>query len=246
MAEAQHPDGAPDGRTPTVQAVHERLRQDILRGRLAPGTVLSQVQLATQYGVSRTPLREAMRMLQEEGLLDAEANRRARIASFRLDDLEAISAQRILATALATSLTVGRMDAGELAALQRSFDQMCRASAAGDAEGWRRANLEFHELHSSRAPLLLQQDIRRLHERNSLYRAVWLRDEPHLDQQSESEHRHILQACRTRDVPEATRGIARHNARIAITVMTSAVPEREPVTIRTALNLVLGANAAGR
>jgi len=179
-------------RPATVRTVHDRLRQDILRGRLAPGSVLSQVRLAAEYGVSRTPLREAMRMLQEEGLLHAETNRRAHVATFHLDDLEAISAQRILASALATSLTVGRMDASALGDLMQQFDLMAQAAAAGDAESWRRANLAFHELHTARAPQLLVQDMRRLQERNALYRAIWLRDEPHLDPQSATEHRQIL------------------------------------------------------
>jgi DNA-binding GntR family transcriptional regulator len=238
-----HPGGRPVASS--VKTVHDRLRQDILRGHLAPGSVLSQVQLAAEYGVSRTPLREAMRMLQEEGLLHAETNRRARVATFRLDDLEAISAQRILASALATALTVGRMDASALAELQHQHDLMTKAAGAGDAESWRRANVAFHELHTARAPMLLVQDMRRLQERNSLYRAVWLRDEPHLDLQSPSEHHQILAACQARDVVAATRAIARHNARVAITVMANAVPEREPVTIRTALQLALGWDGNG-
>lgn len=229
-------------RQPTVPQVHQRLRQDILRGRLRPGAILSQVQLAADYGVSRTPLREAMRMLQEEGLLEAESNRRARVAAFSLDDLEAISGQRILASALATSLTVGRMDAGALSHMQQLFEAMVAASAASDAVTWRQANLIFHELHAARAPELLRQDMRRLQERNAIYMAVWQRDDPHLDPQSEVEHRSILAACRAGDSVEATRWIARHNARIAITVMANAVPEREPVTIRMALQLALGSN----
>lgn len=228
-------------RLPTVGAVHERLRQDILRGRLAPGTVLSQVQLATQYGVSRTPLREAMRMLQEEGLLQAESNRRTRVATFRLDDLEAISGQRILASALATLLTVGRMSAQNLADLERAFNSACQMTEQNDADGWRKANLVFHDLHTARAPSLLLQDMRRLQERNNLYRSVWLRDDPHLDLKSVAEHRAILEACQAGDATAAAHAIARHNARIAITVMASAVPERDPITIRTALQLALGA-----
>ncbi len=226
---------------PVVQAVHARLRQDILRGKLPPGSVLAQVQLAAEYGVSRTPLREALRMLQEEGLVSAENNRRARVASFRLDDLEAISAQRILVSALATSLTVGRMDAGGLAELERRFADMAEAVRADDADAWRRANLAFHDAHTARAPMLLLQDLRRLGERNGLYRAIWLRDTPHLDVQSEAEHRVILQACRDGDVVAARHAVARHTARIAIAVMAIAIPEREPATIRTALNMVLGA-----
>jgi DNA-binding GntR family transcriptional regulator len=58
------------------------------------------------FGVSQAPLREALRLLQEEGLIEAESNRRARVATFHLDDLEAIAAQRIPLSALATAITV--------------------------------------------------------------------------------------------------------------------------------------------
>jgi DNA-binding GntR family transcriptional regulator len=231
---------------PAVQAVHAQLRQDILRGKLPPGSLLVQLQLAAEYGVSRTPLREALRMLQEEGLVHAENNRRARVAEFRLDDLEAISAQRILASALATSLTVGHLDAAAVTRMEALLADMRAASQADQADAWRRANVAFHDTHYAQAPPLLLQDMRRLTERNNLYRAIWTRDEPHLDAQSESEHRTILDACRARDVTGATRAIARHNARIAITVMAIAIPEREPVTIRTALQLALGTHTDGK
>ena len=59
-------------------SLRSHLREMILGGLLQPGVVISQVELAHTLGVSRTPLREAMRMLQEEGLIEAEPNRRAR------------------------------------------------------------------------------------------------------------------------------------------------------------------------
>jgi len=68
--------------------VHKRLRQMILDGTVPPGTVLSQVQLAQEIGVSRTPLREALRMLQEEGLVLAEYNHRVRVADIDISELE--------------------------------------------------------------------------------------------------------------------------------------------------------------
>jgi DNA-binding GntR family transcriptional regulator len=85
----------------------------------------------------------------------------------------------------------------------------------------------------------------RLAERNDLYRSVWLRDAPHRDQQTVLEHDRIRTACQERNVLDAVRGIARHQARIAITVLTHAVPEREPAIIRAALQLALGFGAAG-
>ena len=57
--------------------VHQKLRQVILDGSLGAGTILNQAELARAFGVSRTPMREAFRMLQEEGLIRAEPDRRA-------------------------------------------------------------------------------------------------------------------------------------------------------------------------
>ncbi len=77
-------------------ALHRRLRKLILDGSYPPGTLLSQVEVAEALGVSRTPLREALRMLQEEGLIEAERNQRARIPSFDPQVLDALYASRIL------------------------------------------------------------------------------------------------------------------------------------------------------
>jgi DNA-binding GntR family transcriptional regulator len=183
--------------------------------------------------------------LQEEGLIQAENNRRARVATFQLDDLEAISGQRILLSSLATYITVPHLDAADQAALAAAYQAMASASASDDVAAWRAADAAFHAAHYSRAPERLHQEVIRLAERNDLYRSVWLRDTPHRDQQTVLEHDRILAACQERSVLDAVHGIARHQARIAITVLTHAVPEREPTIIRAALQLVLGVGPTG-
>jgi DNA-binding GntR family transcriptional regulator len=230
---------------PDVGRIHKELREQILAGHIPAGTLLSQVELAESFGVSRTPLREALRMLQEEGLIQAENNRRARVVTFHLDDLEAISGQRILLSSLATYITVPHLDDDDYAAMAGSCEAMAAATDADDVAGWRTADAAFHAVHYSRAPQRLHHEVIRLAERNDLYRSVWLRDAPHRDSQTVIEHERILQACKQHSVLDAVHGIARHQARIAITVLTHAVPEREPAIIRAALQLVLGFGLTG-
>jgi DNA-binding GntR family transcriptional regulator len=223
----------------TVRTVHRRLRDEILSGRYSFGEVLPQGQLAERYGVSRTPLREALRLLEEEGLIYAESNHRARVAEFHFDDLEAISAQRILMSAVATAVSVPLLTDGELKAMQLDLELLERARDR-DAAAWKQANSHFHSTHMCHAPLLLRQDAERLSDRNALYRSVWARDAPHSDPQTVVEHIALARACEDRDGIAAAHAMARHQARIAIAVMAGVVPEQEPATIRAALNMVLG------
>jgi DNA-binding GntR family transcriptional regulator len=223
----------------TVRSVHRRLRNEILNGNFPFGAALPQVQLAERYGVSRTPLREALRLLEEEGLIYAESNHRARVAEFRFDDLEAISAQRILLSSVATAVTTPLLSNADIENMADCLDLMARAKDR-DAGAWAKANVRFHAVHMSHAPLLLRQDFLRLSDRNALYRSVWTRDAPHSDPQSVIEHSMIARACEDRDPVAAAHGIARHQARIAIAVMAGVIPEQEPATIRAALNIVLG------
>lgn len=226
-----------------MEAVHRALRSQILDGTIPAGTVLSQVDLAERFGVSRTPLREALRMLQEEGLVEARRNHQARVATFSLVDLEVISAQRILLSALATEISVPWITDQEVDELEGHREAMLRAAAANDREAWRRANTAFHAAHSGKAPASLAHEVGRLAERNTLYHVVWERDEPHLDALTKIEHERIVAACRVRDAREAARSNARHQARIAIGVLARTAPEHEPRVIRAALQLVLGGPA---
>ena len=80
----------------STRTVYETLRAGILRGELDADAPISQVQLARQLGVSRTPLREALRMLQREGLIESEPNRRVRVSRMSLTEVEQLYAMRVM------------------------------------------------------------------------------------------------------------------------------------------------------
>src|ERR1700723_2996833 len=108
------PDGledAGDGGGPgaIVESLYATLRQAILLCELPPGSILSQVQLAKRFGVNRTPLREVLRMLEREGLVQSKHNRRIRISGFSVTDWEEIYVARIALESLAAKLRIRTM-----------------------------------------------------------------------------------------------------------------------------------------
>lgn len=225
--------------------VKELLKAEILRGELTPGTVLSQVQLSKKFGVSRTPMREALRMLEEDGLILSEPNRRPRVAAFDAEHLEVVYTSRILLMAAATAVTVPRMVAADFARLKTAFKEMRLASDGNDLVRWNRADAEFHRVHTLYAPGHLLAELDRLHQRSALYILLMTRNDPHLQANTVREHEVILDACLRQDQDSATKGIARHLARIALQLMPTVALERDPMTIRSALQTVLGELSAG-
>src|SRR5580700_1837784 len=101
-----------------AEAVHDELRAAILRNELPAGMILNQVHVAERLGVSRTPLREAFRMLQREGLIEGESNKRMRVAGLSLAGLEDLYAMRILLEGLAIRLTVPRLSNAAISTLE--------------------------------------------------------------------------------------------------------------------------------
>src|SRR6476661_4425771 len=119
-----------------IPHVHTYLRECILDGTLKPGTKLSQVSLAAQLGISRTPLREVLRMLQEEGLVEIEPNQRTRVAGLDPQELDDVYASRILLETLALSMTIGNFGAAGRKEATRLLAVMRHAARTGDLSGW--------------------------------------------------------------------------------------------------------------
>jgi len=237
---SQEADHAEKEKDATVLVLRDQIRAAIISGELAPGTPISQVQLAIRFGVSRTPMREALRMLQEDRLVEIERNRRARVAEFDADDLELVYANRILLSTLATSLSVPRLTDADLAEMQRIFEQMNEFAEADKGEAWRAADHAFHRLHCRYASPSVLRELQALFERATLYRLLRMRDQAHRQAVTLDDHTAIMTACRARDAKAAVAAVARHLSRIALALLAYTAPERDPQTVRTALQIALG------
>ena len=101
---------------------------------------------AKQLGVSRTPLREVLRMLQEEGLVEIEPNQRTRVAGLDPQELDDVYASRILLETLALSMTLGTFTAADRKEARRLLTVMRRAAKSGDFGDWFAAHADYHRL----------------------------------------------------------------------------------------------------
>jgi DNA-binding GntR family transcriptional regulator len=221
-----------------TEDVYSHLREALLNGEIAPGTVLSQVKLARELGVSTTPLREAMRLLQAEGLLIAEHNRRSRVAPLDPKDIDAVYASRILFEALAIRLTVPGMKSSDHQALRADLEAMREAGNAQDLRAWEPVHRDFHRrlLHGSES---MERIIDPILDRSERYRRSSLFGSPARTWElGNDEHEAIVAACEARDPKEAAALLARHLARSALTILAKIAPEEDPVAVRAALDVV--------
>ncbi|HLW00150.1 MAG TPA: GntR family transcriptional regulator [Ktedonobacterales bacterium] len=230
---------ASEGRIVIAQ-VHKHLRQQILDGTIPPGTILSQVQLAQQLGVSRTPLREALRLLQEERLVLAEHNHRVRVADINLEEVESLYASRIMLEPLALALTIPHFTESDLDALAHTLQDMSAASAQHNTDAWEAANGRFHELLVIHAEERMRGSIKRSIEASERYCRIKFQTIPNAREVAEAEHAAIFAACCDRNVDSAVEQLALHLARSSLIIIAHVDPEYEPTAVRTAVRIVAG------
>ena len=131
-------------RVRSVERLHGELRQRIVDGTYAPGIALSQVTLAQELGVSRTPLREALRRLEAEGLIESEQNRRVRVREIHPEEIDVMLTERILIETMGIKVSAARFTEDDLEELHIQVAAMRASLEWNDAESWDRAHTNFH------------------------------------------------------------------------------------------------------
>jgi DNA-binding GntR family transcriptional regulator len=209
-----------------VARAHAQLRGLIVRGVLAPGSQLSQVELAKRTGMSTTPLREALRRLEAEGLVESRPNRRPRVRPFACDDLDSVYAARVMLEPLALRMTVGRRCPEDAAALREALARMRRAVSPDredvslwERSAWEQAHNDFHLRLIAAAPAPLRDHIETLIARADRYRRISVReDSPAGRATGDGEHEAILVALEAGDGDAAAAALCAQLSRSARTV----------------------------
>lgn len=204
--------GLPDlGEVERLQdRVREALRAAIIDGRLVPGNLYSVQTLADQFGVSRSPVREALIDLSQKGMVRFERNRGVRVLETSIHDLKEIFVLRILLEVPATYRATGQITPEATAALQRELEAMRTAADGDDERTMMRHDVRFHHV------LLMMSGNRRLAEYVERLRDLVLTKGASTVGRSRSlhdicdEHEELLERVAARDERGAAAAMKRH------------------------------------
>jgi DNA-binding GntR family transcriptional regulator len=187
---------------------HERLRSDILDGVYPTDEALFEVHLAERLGMSRTPVREALRLLAQEGYLDELPSRGYALPRRSLDDIREFFELREVLEAAATRYAALRASPEEL----QACSALCSAYAKEkDLAKWNALGGEFHDLiinasHNKR----LQATLASINAHIQLSRRPAIQASPQWRQAAVADHQAILAALQARDAEAAQRAAAEH------------------------------------
>jgi DNA-binding GntR family transcriptional regulator len=188
--------------------VAEHLKAEILAGERAPGSRLPQVEIARKLGVSTTPVREALAMLQREGLVRLHPQRGAVVFLPSVDDLREHYEIRAALEALAASKAAERFEPEWARPLERLLDEM---RDGPPANRYIELNQRFHTTlyeHSRRTQLVTM--IAALRDASSAYLHIYRAQNDFPVVRLDAEHRLILQACLDRDRTRAAQAVHEH------------------------------------
>lgn len=178
----------------------ERLRDLLTEGEFPPGEKINEKALTEAFGVSRTPLREALKVLASEGLVTLTPNRGARVAKLSEEDLDDVFPVLMSLEGLAGRLACERMSDGEIGRVEALQARMEKEFEDGDRSAYFHTNQEIHEaiLEGSQNEVLITTH-RSLAGR--IRRARYLANmSPERWRQAVDEHRAILDALKSRDI----------------------------------------------
>ncbi|WP_291236520.1 GntR family transcriptional regulator [Frisingicoccus sp.] len=204
---------------PLRDVVFYTLRQAILKGELEPGERLMEMQLAEQLGVSRTPIREAIRKLELEGLVVMIPRRGAIVAKITEKDLRDVLEVRSSLERLSTELACERMEDNTIIELKKAQEAFKAALNQDDITLQAQRDVEFHDvIYKSTGNLRLIQMLNNLREQMYRYRLEYLKYDP-AHQTLIEEHELIIGALSKRDKETATNIIVRHVSNQELTVL---------------------------
>jgi DNA-binding GntR family transcriptional regulator len=194
------------------QRLRDQIENEILTGQLAPGSRLDEVALANRFGVSRTPIREALLQLSAAGLIEMRPRRGAIVASVGAEQLIEMFEVMAELEGLAGRLAARRHTDADIQAIMEAHEACRQAAGADDSDAYYYENERFHYAiyHASHNQFLIDQ-CSTLHRRLKPYRRLQLRVRNRVAR-SFAEHEQFMSALMIGDGEKASRALRDHVA----------------------------------
>lgn len=190
--------------------VYHALRAEIIEGRLAPGAQLIEARLSEQLGVSRTPVREALRRLEQDGLVDTTPNKCSVVVGIDKQDISDMYDIRILISGLCGEWAVKRMSDEEIAAMRGVLELQEFYGAKQEYAKVCELDGEFHDiLYAGCKSRVVQQTLTTLHVLAQRAREISFSDDVRT-REAIGEHRAIYEAIQAHDAPAAKKAARTH------------------------------------
>ncbi len=198
-----------------AEFTYDRLRNDILGGEFLPGAQIIEAEWARRLGVSVTPLREALRRLEAEGLVVRRQHRDVRIRPFTLVEARSVYEFRAVLDPLAVGLATAHMTVNETRRLDEVFRFQTQMQADGRLRELEQGNYEFHTMIARFSRnVALWETVDRLWLSISLLRAVAWSQDANRPREATDEHEMLLNAMKRKSVDEAV-ALSRSHAKRA-------------------------------
>jgi DNA-binding GntR family transcriptional regulator len=214
-------DSSRNGNLGQFAAAYQRLTQRIVNGVYAPRQHLVETDVARELAVSRATVRAILIRLQQDGLVEIQPNRGARVRAFTLDEAVRLLQVREVLEGLAASLAARQATPAQLTALRDTVGEMDRALAGGDLLAYSSMNARFHRvILDAAAHEFIDQIVGSLHYPLVRYqfRTILV---PGRTDESLAEHREILACLERRDAAGAERAARAHVAQVRATLQRS-------------------------
>lgn len=195
---------------PLRDVVFNTLRQEILTGKMKPGERLMEIHLANKLGVSRTPIREAIRKLELEGLVIMIPRKGAEVAQISWKSLKDVLEVRRALDVLAIELACERMAAEQLEALYKACEGFEEATKTKDTRKIAEADVAFHDIIvASTGNQRLIQLVNNLSEQMYRYRFEYIKDSSQ-HQTLVEEHKEMYRSIQSKDKKAAAGVVKKH------------------------------------
>lgn len=197
------------------QRIATALRAEILAGEIVPGTWLRQDEIAARHGTSRLPVREALRILELEGLAESLPNRGARVPALDLGEVNAYYRMRERLEPLTLVESLAHLTDGQIERMERIQDEI---EANDDVSRFLALDRDFHMASYEACPSeqLLAMTVRLWNATQHYRRAFMLLADTHRMAVVNAEHRLLIDAVRRRDAEDAERFLSGHIRRTRV------------------------------